>query len=107
LICWGEEGRSPSRLGRPWHAIRASVHEGHSHGEDVWGDRIPPLWSAGLELVRQGDAKVFKKIVRFVDRQGRKANMAKWKKYESMPKAVAREGRGIAKGVVKEFGLRP
>jgi hypothetical protein len=29
--------------------------------------------------------------------------MAKWRKNESMSKAVAREGRGIAKGVVKEL----
>jgi hypothetical protein len=29
--------------------------------------------------------------------------MAKWRKYESMPKAVAREGHSIAKGVVKEL----
>jgi hypothetical protein len=29
--------------------------------------------------------------------------MAKWRKHESMSKAVAREGRGIAKGVVKEL----
>jgi hypothetical protein len=29
--------------------------------------------------------------------------MAKWRKHESVAKAVAREGRGIAKGVVKEL----
>jgi hypothetical protein len=29
--------------------------------------------------------------------------MAKWREHESMSKAVAREGRGIAKGVVKEL----
>jgi len=29
--------------------------------------------------------------------------MAKWRNHESMSKAVAREGRSIAKGVVKEL----
>ena len=29
--------------------------------------------------------------------------MAKWRKHESMSKAVAREGRGITKGVVKKL----
>jgi hypothetical protein len=29
--------------------------------------------------------------------------MAKWRKNESLSKAVGREGRGIAKGVVKEL----
>ena len=29
--------------------------------------------------------------------------MAKWKKNESLPRALAREGRGIAKSVVKEL----
>jgi hypothetical protein len=29
--------------------------------------------------------------------------MAKWKKNESLGHALAREGRGVAKGVMKEF----
>ena len=29
--------------------------------------------------------------------------MAKWKRNESLSRALAREGRGIAKGVVKEL----
>ena len=38
-----------------------------------------------------------------MDREEWETNMAKWRKHESMSKAVAREGRGIVKGVVKEL----